>query len=167
MESDYKIDLQIGVVQDLTKIEVILTDPRASVPKAQTRGSAGLDLRVFLPNDLSHIHLDPGAQVMLDTGMRIWIKDPNYAGFMFARSGTGTKGLVLGNGTGVIDSDYQGPLKVCLWNRDDQPFTINDGDRVAQMVIMPVASGYAIHEVEEFEAATERGVGGFGSTGMQ
>lgn len=158
-------------------IQVKFTDARAKtfgLPAIQTLGSAGLDLRVFLPVTevvegleyaAGNLQIQPGEQVMLDTGMSIWIRDPNYAGFMFARSGFGTKGLVLGNGTGVIDSDYQGPLKVCLWNRSKSAITINDGDRVAQLVILPVASGYSITEVEEFDGATGRGAGGFGSTG--
>ena len=164
-------------------IQVIVTDERLreyGLPTAQTAGSAGLDLRVFwspedavkAAEDGSNVTetewiLEPGEQRMFDTGLRVWIKDPQYAGFMFARSGTGVRGLVLGNGTGVIDADYQGPLKVCLWNRGDKPFKIIEGDRVAQLVIMPVASGYTLNEVTDFDAATERGTGGFGSTGAQ
>lgn len=154
------------------EIEVIVTDPRVldhGLPQAQTPGSAGLDLRVFLPEGFpdEELHLQPGEQIMLDTGLRVWIKDPAFAGFMFPRSGSGVKGLVLANGTGVIDADYQGPLKVCLWNRlSGGVQTIRNGDRVAQLVIMPVASGYTLSQVEEFSDGTERGVGGFGSTGV-
>lgn len=157
------------------EIEVIVTDPRVLVdglPAAQTSGSAGLDLRVYLPADFDAevaggYMLAPGEQVVLDTGLRLWIKDPRYAGFMFARSGTGVKGLVLGNGTGVIDADYQGPLKVCLWNRSDKPIVLESGMRVAQLVILPVVSGYTLKQVTEFTDGTERGVGGFGSTGLK
>lgn len=148
-------------------IEVIVTDPRVlayGLPEAQTIGSAGLDLRVFSNDD---VVLAPGEQVTLDTGLRIWIKDPRYAGFMFARSGLGVAGLVLGNGTGVIDADYQGPLKVCLWNRSDKEMVIQPGDRVAQLVIMPVASGYKLEVVDDFSDTTTRGVGGFGHTGVK
>ena len=156
------------------EIEVIVTDQRLldpergfGLPKAQTAGAAGLDLRAMLDETFPFIDLAPGQQMMVDTGLRVWIKDPGYAGFMFARSGLGVKGLVLGNGTGVIDADYQGPLKVCLWNRGDDWVRIKTGDRVAQMVIMPVASGYTLKQVEEFSDATERGTGGFGSTGSK
>lgn len=152
------------------EIEVIVTDPRVladGLPAAQTIGSAGLDLRVYLPPETPHMVLRAGEQAMLDTGLRIWIKDPNYAGIMLPRSGTGTKGLVLGNGTGLIDADYQGPLKVCLWNRSRDNIVLENGMRVAQLVIMPVASGYALKQVEEFSGSTERGTGGFGSTGVK
>lgn len=163
-------------------IQVIVTDERLreyGLPAAQTAGSAGLDLRAFwsaedaakavaehgLNVSETEWVLEPGEQRMFDTGLRVWIKDPNYGGFMFARSGTGVRGLVLGNGTGVIDADYQGPLKVCLWNRGDKPFKITEGDRVAQLVIMPIASGYTLQEVSDFTSETDRGTGGFGSTG--
>lgn len=153
-------------------IEVIFTDHRAAkfgLPAAQTFGSAGLDLRVFWPDGTHRddMKILPGEQVMLDTGMRVWIGNPGYAGFLFPRSSSGVKGLVLGNGTGVIDSDYQGPLKVCLLNRSNKTIEVADGDRVAQLVIMPVASGYEIKAVEEFHDETVRGSGGFGSTGVR
>lgn len=154
------------------EIQVKVLDPRVldhGLPEVQTLGSAGMDLRVFWPAVLrvEAMELQPGDQVLMDTGISVWIRDPNYAGFMFARSGTGVKGLVLGNGTGVIDSDYQGPLKVCLWNRSKSPILITNGDRVAQMVVMRVASGYTLRQVEEFDGETGRGVGGFGSTGVR
>lgn len=162
-----EIKLKVEVQQPLD-IEVIVTDPRVQdLPTVQTLGSAGLDLRVYLPGDLTDFALHPGQQFMFDTGLRLWIKDPRYAGFMFARSGTGVKGLVLGNGTGVIDADYQGPLKVCLWNRSDKPIVIENGMRVAQLVLMPIATGYTLKQVAEFSDATERGTGGFGSTGTK
>ena len=149
-------------------IEVMVTDSRVldfGLPAAQTKGSAGLDLRVFMDDE--SMTLAPGEQHLFHTGLSIWIKDHGYAGFMFARSGTGVKGLVLGNGTGVIDADYQGPLKVCLWNRSNEPITINNGDRVAQLVIMPVATGYTLTQVQNFSDATERGTGGLGSSGVK
>jgi dUTP pyrophosphatase len=153
-------------------IQVKVTDPRIlkfGLPSIQTLGSAGLDLRVLMPEGThgNYVTLKAGESIMLDTGLSLWIQDPNYAGFMFARSGLGSKGLVLGNGTGIIDSDYQGPLKICLFNRSNKDMTINDGDRVAQLVIMPVKSGYSLNIVEEFDAGTGRGEGGFGSTGLQ
>ncbi len=151
------------------EIEVLVRDPRVlghGLPENQTLGSAGLDLRVF-DADGDKIKLPPGVAVLLDTGISIWIKDPNYAGFMFARSGLGHKGIVLGNGTGIIDSDYQGPLKVSLLNRTDTMVYIESGDRVAQLVIMPVKSGYTLRTVLSFDGTTGRGVGGFGSTGSK
>jgi dUTP pyrophosphatase len=151
------------------EIEVIVTDPRLAafgLPAAQTVGSAGLDLRAFF--DGEELDIPPGGTVFVDSGLRVWIKDPNYAGFMYPRSGTGTKGLVLGNGTGIIDADYQGPLKICLYNRlRDSSIRIKNGDRVAQLVIAPVATGYDLVEVAEFTDTTERGTGGFGSTGVK
>lgn len=151
------------------EIQVKVRDPRVlghGLPENQTVGSAGLDLRVFFEGN-GVMSLRPGETVLVDTGINIWIKDPNYAGFMFARSGLGHKGLVLGNGTGIIDSDYQGPLKISLHNRSQEVIAINSGDRVAQLVIMPVASGYALRCVTEFEDETARGEGGFGSTGVK
>lgn len=162
-------------------IKVVITDPRVSqddLPVAHTSESAGLDLRAYprepdgLPNSrgsfaLESITLLPGEQMLVSTGLRVWINKPGYAGFMFARSGMGVRGLVLGNGTGVIDSDYQGDLKMCLWNRGDAPITINAGERVAQLVIMPVMTGYKMEVVDAFDAETERGTGGFGSTGSK
>lgn len=169
-------------------IKVIVTDERAVLPAIQTVESAGYDLRAYprgkvvrqdrnpdgrivkeelvLDAPLDYIVLQPGEQYMVSTGLRVWINKPGFAGFMFARSGTGSKGLVLGNGTGVIDSDYQGDLKMCLWNRSDEPITVAAGDRVAQLVIMPVMTGYDLEVVKEFEATTARGIGGFGSTGV-
>lgn len=155
-------------------IKVVVIDSRVSeqdLPVAHTSNSAGMDLRAY-PVDkdgapLDHIVLNPGDQVLVSTGLRVWIDMPGYAGFMFARSGTGVKGLVLGNGTGVIDSDYQGDLKMCLWNRGTERMKISAGDRVAQLVIMPVLTGYTMQVLPEFEAKTERGTGGFGSTGVK
>lgn len=154
------------------EIQVKVRDPRVlghGLPEVQTIGSAGLDLRVFLDPEggAEQGVLRPGDTKMFDTGINIWIKDPNYAGFVFARSGLGHKGLVLGNGTGIIDSDYQGPLKLSLFNRSKEKIVVNSGDRVAQLVIVPVASGYTLRCVTDFEDETARGEGGFGSTGMQ
>lgn len=157
-------------------IKVVVTDERVHridhLPAVQTVDSAGFDLRAYpvdaaLGTPLDSITLEPGQQALVPTGLRVWIDKPGYAGFMFARSGMGVKGLVLGNGTGVIDSDYQGDLKMCLWNRGDKAITVNAGDRVAQLVIMPVMTGYRMEVVESFETETERGTGGFGSTGVK
>lgn len=190
------LQAQVAVLADQhqvqsSTIKVVVTDERVgeNLPEVQTVDSAGFDLRAY-PRGRRHwvdidaanqivkkgfeddmpldsIVLGPGEQAMVSTGLRVWIDKPGYAGFMFARSGMGVKGLVLGNGTGVIDSDYQGDLKMCLWNRGDEAITIRAGDRVAQLVIMPVLTGYKMEVVESFETETERGTGGFGSTGVQ
>lgn len=159
------------------KLKTIVTDPRLSefgLPQRATVGSAGLDLRAMKFRVLgspgwletSNAKVMPGKQVQVNTGLRVWIEDPAYVGLVFARSGLGTKGLVLGNGTGVIDADYQGDLILTLWNRSTAPIQINRGDRVAQMVVLGVAPA-EIEVVDDFEAATDRGDGGHGSTGAQ
>lgn len=161
------------------EVEVIITDPRVrdyELPGAHTVESAGYDLRAFpmwhnpetgVEEPVDSVLITAGEQVMVSTGLRVWIDKPGYGGFMFARSGSGSKGLVLGNGTGVIDSDYQGDLRMCLWNRSNKPIVVNAGDRVAQMVIMPVFTGYQMVVVDEFSNQTERGVNGFGSSGVK
>ena len=157
----------------LTPLKVVVTDPRVhefGLPKIQTVGSAGLDLRAFWGPEESgprYKTLTPGEQFMADTGLKIWIDAPGFVGMLYPRSSMGIKGLVLGNGTGVIDSDYQGPLKLCLFNRSKQDITIELGERVAQLVIMPVVTGYDIEVLNEFPSTTERGEGGFGHTGKQ
>lgn len=147
-------------------LKIIITEPRITkfgLPKVETEGSAGIDLRAMLPT--GSFVLMPGGVLKVDTGLRVWIEDPGYVGFVFARSGLGSKGLVLGNGTGVIDSDYQGPLTVTLWNRSETAIQINDGDRVAQLVVVPVANITPVF-CDSFDLQTERGEGGFGSTGV-
>lgn len=127
-----------------------------------TAGSAGLDLRAATHTPIT---LAPGQEIMIDTGFSIWLKDPNYCGFIHPRSGMGTKGLVIGNLTGVIDADYQGPIKLKLWNRSStETFTINPGDRVAQYVVGPVLH-LDLTEVSDFSNQTVRGKNGIGSTG--
>jgi len=120
-----------------------------------------MDLRACLDAPLD---LAPGATELIPTGISIYIADPNLAAVLLPRSGLGHKnGIVLGNLVGLIDSDYQGPLMVSVWNRGALPFTINPGDRMAQMVFVPVVQvGFEV--VEDF-SATLRGVGGFGSSG--
>ena len=120
-----------------------------------------MDLRACLDAPLV---LAPGAAEMIPTGISIYIEHPGYAAMLLPRSGLGHKsGIVLGNLVGLIDSDYQGALMVSTWNRGTQPFTINPGDRIAQMVIVPVVQA-SFDVVEEF-SATQRGSGGFGSSG--
>ena len=131
------------------------------LPKYASEGSAGLDLRACI----EHVQtLNPGETFLIPTGISIFIKDPNYAGLILPRSGLGHKhGIVLGNLVGLIDSDYQGELLISCWNRGDKSFLINPLERVAQLVIVPVAQA-KFNLVDDY-IETERGEGGFGSTG--
>lgn len=171
-------------------LEVVI-DPeckRFGVPAFKTPGAAAIDLRAMLNTHLSResisqaiadnsgvhpfyeedriarISLAPGAQVAIDSGLRIYIDNPSYAGLILPRSSSGRKGLVLANGIGLIDSDYQGPLTQVLWNRSREQVEINDGDRVCQYVLTNVHK-FQMREVIDFAVKTERGDGGFGSTG--
>jgi dUTP pyrophosphatase len=122
-----------------------------------------MDLRACIDAPLV---LAPGAAEMIPTGLSIFVEDPGFAAMLLPRSGLGHKsGIVLGNLVGLIDSDYQGPLMVSTWNRGSAPFTIQPGDRIAQMVIVPVVQA-SFEVVEEF-SATQRGSGGFGSSGQR
>ena len=134
---------------------------RAMLPQYGTPGAAGLDLRACLEQPLT---LDPGDSRLVPSGIAIHIGDPGYAAVVLPRSGLGAKnGIVLGNLVGLIDSDYQGPLMVSVWNRGQAPFTIQPMDRIAQLVVVPVQQ-VQFNVVEDF-AASARGAGGFGSTG--
>lgn len=131
------------------------------IPDYATSGSAGMDMRACLDKTLV---LEPGQTELIPTGMAIHIDDPGLAAVLLPRSGLGHKhGIVLGNLTGLIDSDYQGQVFVSCWNRSSHPFTIEPGDRIAQMVILPVVQA-RFEVVEEF-SDSQRGTGGFGSTG--
>ena len=146
-------------------IQIKILDPRVGselpLPAYATDGSAGLDLRAVLDTPLT---LNPGDTTLLKTGLAIYIADPNLAAVILPRSGLGHKhGIVLGNLVGLIDSDYQGELMVSCWNRGKDSFTINPGERIAQLVFLPVVRA-AFETVTEFHA-TARGTGGFGSTG--
>lgn len=133
------------------------------LPNYATAGSAGLDLRAMIDED---IVIKAGESLFVKTGMAIYLKDPRYAAMILPRSGLGVKhGIVLGNLVGLIDADYQGELMVSLWNRSDKDFTLTVGERMAQMVIVPVMQAN-FEQVEEFEAS-ERGEGGFGHTGRK
>ncbi|HHQ69262.1 MAG TPA: dUTP diphosphatase [Halothiobacillaceae bacterium] len=147
------------------RIQVRWLDPRLGneIPKPHyaTYGSAGLDLRACLKQDLT---LSPGQTELVPTGMAINLADPGLAALILPRSGLGHKhGIVLGNLVGLIDSDYQGQLFVSVWNRGRADFTIRVGERIAQLVVVPVVQ-VAFDEVETF-TATKRGTGGFGHTG--
>lgn len=144
------------------KVDVKVLDARlrAELPGYATRGSAGLDLRACLDAPLT---LARGACALVNTGIAIYLQDPGYAALILPRSGLGHKhGLVLGNLVGLIDSDYQGELKVSAWNRSAVPYTIRPMDRIAQLVIVPVVQAQ-FHVVAEF-APSKRGAGGYGST---
>jgi len=144
-------------------IDIRILDPRVKemLPAYATPGSAGLDLRACID---APIDLQPGDTQLIPTGMAIHIANPQYAGMILPRSGLGHKhGIVLGNLVGLIDSDYQGQLFVSCWNRGKQAFTLNPMERIAQLVIVPVAR-VGFNVVEEFDASS-RGAGGFGSTG--
>jgi dUTP pyrophosphatase len=147
----------------MRKLEVRILDERirAMLPHYATDGAAGLDLRACIDSALT---LSAGESKLVSSGIAIHVGDPGYAAVVLPRSGLGAKnGIVLGNLVGLIDSDYQGPLMISLWNRGQAPFTIQPLDRVAQLVVVPVVQvEFAV--VEEF-AASARGAGGFGSTG--
>lgn len=148
------------------KLDVKVMDERlrSMLPTYATAGSAGLDLRACLDAPLT---LQPNAWQLVPTGMAIHLKDPNYAALILPRSGLGHKhGIVLGNLVGLIDSDYQGQLMVSAWNRSDVAFTIEPMERIAQLAIVPVVQAQ-FNLVDEFDASTERGAGGYGSTGKQ
>jgi dUTP diphosphatase len=131
------------------------------LPAYATHGSAGMDLRACLNGPLT---LEPGRAELIPTGLAIYVEDPGFAAMILPRSGLGHKhGIVLGNLVGLIDSDYQGQLMVSCWNRGLEPFTVNPGDRIAQLVIVPVAQ-MELEVVADF-AQTARGAGGFGHSG--
>ena len=147
----------------MTVIDVKVLDPRLAgqMPSYATPGSAGLDLRACVDAPL---HLEPGQTVLISTGLSIHIADPGLAAMILPRSGLGHKhGIVLGNLVGLIDSDYQGPLMVSCWNRGHTTFTVQPFERIAQLVIVPVVQA-TFKLVDDFDAS-DRGAGGFGSTG--
>jgi dUTP pyrophosphatase len=149
----------------MKELQVRVLDARIGstwpLPAYATAGSAGLDLRALLEASLV---LAPGATSLIPTGLAIHIDDPGYAALILPRSGLGHKhGIVLGNLVGLIDSDYQGQLMVSCWNRGQADFTIEPGERIAQLVVVPVAQ-VRLKVVEDF-AASERGAGGFGHSG--
>jgi dUTP pyrophosphatase len=146
-------------------VQVKILDKRVGttfpMPSYATHGSAGLDLRACLDQPLS---LQPQSTVLIPTGLAVYIADPNLAGLILPRSGLGHKhGIVLGNLVGLIDADYQGELQISCWNRSQEAFTIQPGERIAQFVIVPVVQA-EFQIVDDFKA-TDRGTGGFGSSG--
>lgn len=156
------------------EIELIITDPRIHAPEYATIGAAAVDLRACIDEPAS---IAPGETLLVKTGIRLHIKDVRYAGFVLPRSGLGTRGLVIGNTIGLIDSDYQGEIMVTLMNRlstfwagfedhVDRNFSIQPLDRIAQLVIMPVKQ-VQFNVVSSFSTESGRGVGGHGSTGVK
>ena len=151
----------------LQAIEVKLLDPRFGdewpLPAYATVASAGLDLRAALETPLL---LGPGDTALVPSGLSIHLADPHLCAVVLPRSGLGHRhGIVLGNGTGLIDADYQGPLLISVWNRGREAFTIEPGDRIAQLVVMPIAR-VALQVVDTF-IDSARGAGGFGHTGVR
>ncbi len=146
-------------------VKLRILDPRIGrefpLPQHATPGSAGMDLRACLAGPLV---LPPGGAELIPTGISIYVEDPGLAALLLPRSGLGHKsGIVLGNLVGLIDSDYPGPLRVSCWHRGAAPFTVQPGDRIAQLVIVPVVHVH-FDVVQDF-TATERGGSGFGSSG--
>jgi dUTP pyrophosphatase len=146
-------------------IQLKILDPRLGnsipLPTYATEGSAGLDLRVCIDEPMQ---IAPQQTVLLPTGISIYIASPQLAAVILPRSGLGHKhGIVLGNLVGLIDSDYQGELKISCWNRNSDHFTVNPGDRIAQLVFLPIVK-VEFSVVDTFNE-TDRGEGGFGSSG--
>jgi len=151
----------------MQKIQLKILDERIGnefpLPKHATDGSAGMDMRACLDE---HLHMDPGETHLIPTGLAIHIADPGLAAVLLPRSGLGHKhGIVLGNLVGLIDSDYQGQVFVSVWNRSEHSFTIEPGDRIAQMVFVPVVQA-DFEVVKEFDES-DRGAGGFGHSGKK
>lgn len=165
-ENQMQHDIQTSLTAPLTApIQLKILDPRIGkefpLPRYETSDAAGLDLRACLESELT---IEPGQTHLIPAGISIYIADPHIAAVILPRSGLGHKhGLVLGNLVGLIDADYQGPLMVSCWNRGNQAYTITPGDRIAQLVFLPIVRTQ-FQVVEDF-AATARGVGGFGHSG--
>lgn len=146
-------------------LQAKILDPRLGrdfpLPSYATPGSAGLDLRAMLQEDLV---LEPGQTALIPTGLAIHVADPSLAALILPRSGLGHKhGIVLGNLVGLIDSDYQGELMVSCWNRGQTTFTVSVGERIAQLMLVPVVQAH--FDIVESFTETERGAGGFGHSG--
>lgn len=152
------------MIEKLTQLKIL--DPRIGtefpLPQYETSDAAGLDLRACL--DAETLIIEPGETHLIPTGISIYIADPHTAAVILPRSGLGHKhGLVLGNLVGLIDADYQGPLMVSCWNRGSTAYTIKAGERIAQLVFLPIVRTH-FNIVQDF-VMTERGTGGFGHSG--
>ncbi|AZK86608.1 deoxyuridine 5'-triphosphate nucleotidohydrolase [Xanthomonas oryzae pv. oryzae] len=148
-------------------LQVKLLDPRFGdlwpLPAYATESSAGMDLRAALEAPMT---LQPGDAALIPSGIAIHLADPQLCAVILPRSGVGHRhGIVLGNGTGLIDADYQGPLLISTWNRGREAFTIEPGDRIAQLVILPIVRA-GLQVVDTF-VDSARGAGGFGHTGVR
>ncbi|ALZ86683.1 MULTISPECIES: dUTP diphosphatase [Pseudomonas] len=148
-------------------LQAKILDPRLGrdfpLPSYATPGSAGLDLRAMLQEELV---LEPGQTALIPTGLAIHVADPSLAALILPRSGLGHKhGIVLGNLVGLIDSDYQGELMVSCWNRGQTTFTVSIGERIAQLMLVPVVQAH--FDIVESFTETERGTGGFGHSGTR
>ena len=149
----------------MRSIDVKILDPRLkeNLPNYATSGSAGLDLRACIDAPLE---LAPGQTELVPSGLAIHLSDHGLAAMVLPRSGLGHKhGIVLGNGTGLIDADYQGPLMISAWNRSHEAYAIQPGDRIAQLVVLPIVRA-TLRVVDTFEESG-RGAGGFGHTGLR
>jgi dUTP pyrophosphatase len=152
---------------ETSPVQVKILDARIGdafpLPRYETQDAAGLDLRACINEPLT---IEPGSTHLIPNGIAIYIGDPNLAAIILPRSGLGHKhGLVLGNLVGLIDADYQGPLMVSCWNRGNTAYTVTPGDRIAQLVFIPIARTH-FNIVDEF-VETERGSGGFGHSGTK
>ncbi|KRG71909.1 dUTP diphosphatase [Pseudoxanthomonas dokdonensis] len=150
-----------------TSVQVKLLDPRFGdqwpLPNYATESSAGMDLRAALDAPLT---LEPGDAALVPSGISIYMHDPQLCAIVLPRSGLGHRhGIVLGNGTGLIDADYQGPLLISAWNRGQEAFVIQPGDRIAQLVVLPIVR-VSLQVVDTFTDSA-RGAGGFGHTGIR
>lgn len=144
------------------KIKVKMMNDNVDLPEYKTEGSAGLDLTADIDRPIT---MKPGEGLLLPSGIAVHIEDPNCAAVIIPRSGLGhSHGIVLGNLTGLIDSDYQGEVMISLWNRGKAPFIVKPGDRVAQMIFIPVI--HATFDLVKTFDETKRGTNGFGSTGV-
>ncbi|MCX4027291.1 dUTP diphosphatase [Endozoicomonas sp. SM1973] len=149
------------------KLQAKILNPKLGneipLPHYATDGSAGMDLRACIDEP---IIVEPGQTVLIPTGLAIYVEDPNFAAMILPRSGLGHKhGIVLGNLVGLIDSDYQGELMISCWNRGSSTFTIQPGERIAQLILVPVVQA-EFELVDEFQT-TSRGAGGFGHSGTR
>lgn len=163
--------INLGGYKNHPNFQIIVSDELKNfgAPQYESISAAGLDLRSLACSHevgkIKGIILQPGETAVVSTGLKLWIRDPNFVGIVHVRSSVGTKrGIVLAHGTGVIDADYQGEIVLPLWNRTELPQSIEYGERVAQILIMPVLRPYLTF-VDRFSAASERGDKGFGSTG--
>ena len=162
-----KITNAQNIELDGRSIQLRVLDPRIGrefpLPRYETPGAAGLDLRACIA---APARVAPGKTLRVPSGIAVHIADPGLAAVVLPRSGLGRDhGIVLGNLVGLIDSDYQGPIEIAVWNRSAEPYTIEPGKRIAQLVFLPVAR-VRFEIVDAFAARTERGEGGFGHSGL-